>query len=480
MLRRLGLFAAVCVAPGFALAQQPDAAPVPDTQLLPVPAPAQPAAPAQPVAPAQPIAPAPHATQAQQPSEPQPPTQPPSPAPAPAIEPAQTVQPEPASQMDPRPVEGVRYVPGKGFEQTTADGDFALALGAWMQVRYTWNGLEGDDRHAVELSRTRLVLSGHLWGPNTSYALELGLAGRELDRSAVRAGGVASEQDVLKNGPVLNAYLDFRQLRDLSVRAGQFKVPFSRQQLASERELAGVERGLTDVVFALGRDIGIDLYSDDLFGLDLLRYHAGVYGGEGRNGWERTIGAGDHGFLYDVRLELLPLGVFDEFTEVDFERGPARLSVGAAYALLQADATSPLAALYIEEPFDAGGAPAVVDFNAHNFTADAMFMVAGLTAHGAFHLRKVADVPGGLDGMGFLIAASYLLPDIPLAPGASYALVRGDDGSPLADNDELVLLLGYFLAEHLLKIQLDYSRLWNDAGFGAGNDRVRLQLQASL
>jgi hypothetical protein len=382
--------------------------------------------------------------------------------------------------MDPRAVDTIRYVPGKGFELSTADGDFALALGAWMQVRYAWNGVDGDDRHSVELSKARLVLSGHLWGPDTRYALELGLAAREIDRSAVRVGGVPSEQDVLKNGPVLNAYVDFRQLRDLNVRVGQFKVPFSRQQLASESELAAVERGLTDPTFALGRDIGVDLYSDDLFGLDLLRYHAGIYGGEGRNGWDRTIGAGDHGFLYDVRVELLPLGVFDEFTEVDFERREPRLSVGAAYALLQSDATSPLAGLYIAETFDDGGAPAVVDFNAHNFTADAMFMVSGLTAHAAFHLRKVENVPGGLDGIGFVVAANYLLSSVPLAPGASYALVRGDDGSSLSDNDELVVFVGYFLAEHLLKLQLDYSRLWGSAGVGEGDDRVRVQMQASL
>jgi len=154
--------------------------------------------------------------------------------------------------------------------------------------------------------------------------------------------------------------------------------------------------------------------------------------------------------------------------------------VGAAYALVQSDATSPFAELYIDETFDAGGEPAVVDFNAHNFTADAMFMASGFTAQAAFHLRKVADVPGGLDGIGFLIAANYLLAQVPLAPGASYALVRGSDGSPLADNNELVIFVDYFFARHLLKLQLDYSRLWGEAGFGEGANRVRLQLQASL
>jgi hypothetical protein len=382
--------------------------------------------------------------------------------------------------MDPRPGDAVRYVPGSGFEFRTVDGDFSLALGAWMQVRYTWNGLAGEDRHNLELAKTRLVLAGNLWGKDTRYAFEFGLAGRELDRSPVRVDGLASDQDVLKNGPVLNAYVDFRQLRDLSVRVGQYKVPFSRQQVAAERELEAIERAITDTTFAFGRDIGVDLWSDDLGGLGLLRYHAGVYGGEGRNAWERTIGAGDHGFLYNVRLEVLPLGLFNEYTEVDFARAGPRLSIGAAYALLQSDATSPLARQYIAEPFDAGTAPAVVDFNAHNATADAMFMAAGFSAQAAFHLRKVDGVPGGLDGIGFLIAANYLLPTVALAPGASLSLVRGDDGSPLPDANELVVFAQYFFAEHLLKLQADYSRLWGEAGFSDGDDRVRVQLQASL
>jgi hypothetical protein len=382
--------------------------------------------------------------------------------------------------MEPRPVAPPRYVPSKGFELRTEDGNFSLTLGAWMQVRYTWLGSDGPDRNYIEISKARIVLGGNLVDPDTRYALELGLAGREIDRSAVPVDGTPSDQDVLKNGPVLNAYIECRHLRDLTLRVGQYKVPFSRQQLAAEPELAAVERGITDSTFAFGRDIGVGVYSEDLLGLDLLRYNVGVYGGEGRNGWEKTLGAGDAGFLYDVRIELLPFGVFDEFTEVDFERSGPRLSLGAAYALLQADATSPYASQYLGTVFDAEGEPAVVDFNANNFTADAMFMAEGFTGQAAFHLRKVTGVPGGKDGIGFLIAANYVLAAVPLAPGASFALVRGDDGSALADNNELIVFVDYFFAEHLLKLQLDYSRLWADAGFGEGNNRVRLQMQASL
>ena len=69
--------------------------------------------------------------------------------------------------------------------------------------------------------------------------------------------------------------------------------------------------------FTLDRDLGLDIRSKDLFGLDKLRYYAGVYIGEGRNTSNKTIGAGDQGLLYIGRVEIMPLGSFDDYSEAD-------------------------------------------------------------------------------------------------------------------------------------------------------------------
>lgn len=419
---------------------------------------------------------------------------PPPPAPAtPDAAPAEpglaTAAPPPSEapgdtpgETDPQPVETVRYVPKKGFELSTADKRFSITLGAWLQARYTWRGLpDADDRHDVELARARFIVSGNLFGEDTRYMLEMGLAPGELDRGPLTVDGEVSGQDALRGGPLLNTFIEFRQLADLRARIGQYKVPFSRQQLVVEPELADIERTVVDATFNFGRDIGVDLYSDDLFELDLLRYHLGIYGGEGRNAWSGTLGAGDEGFLYNARLELLPFGVFEEYTEVDFARQEQpRLSIGAAYAFLQSDATSPLALRYLALIFPSPD-PAVADFNAHNVTADFMLFWSGLSLQSAFHWRKVTELPGGKDAIGFMVAANYLLGAIPLAPGASFALVRAIDDSPQRDENELTIFAGYYFHEHRLKLQLDYSRLWTgDADFGDGGNRIRFALQASL
>ena len=151
-------------------------------------------------------------------------------------------------------------------------------------------------------------------------------------------------------------------------------MPFSRQRLrlrARARRRRSHDRRPPPSPSAATS--AFDLYSDDLFGLDLLRYHLGIYAGEGLNAWEDTIGAGDSGFLYNARLEVLPFGVFDEYTEVDFERSSTpRLSIGAASALLQSDTTFQPRTPAVRRPALLPDALPVVDFNAHNFTADFM------------------------------------------------------------------------------------------------------------
>ena len=112
-------------------------------------------------------------------------------------------------------------------------------------------------------------------------------------------------------------------------------------------------------------------------------------------------------------------------------------------------------------------------------------MAAGLTAQAGFHLRKVTGVPGGRDGIGFLIAANYLLAAVPLAPGASFATTwpfTGDYGTPeastLPKENELAFFASYFFHQHLLKVQLEYELRWGTQ-IKTGTDRIRLMLQAS-
>jgi hypothetical protein len=419
--------------------------------------------------------------------------------PAPAV-PAELPAGETGLVAD-RPLGPGVYQPGKGFTLRTQDGDFALSVRLWGQLLYTLlsPGAAGkDDRHSVQLRRARVSLAGNMWGEDTRYKVELAVAPRDLRREPVNVVGLpeapvdasgmdaalATERDVVQAPPLLDWYVDFTQIRDLNVRAGQAKVPFSRQRMMPDSDSQFVDTRITNDEFNLDRDIGIDFRAPDLLGAGVFRYYAGLYAGEGPNGSDKTLGAGEPGFMYLVRAELLPLGMFADVSEADFERSDdARLSVGLAYALVQGDAVSPQA--------DAFGVPVIggaemaplVDFNAHNFTADAMFKLAGASVGTAFHHRKVDGTFGGADpqnGLGWMLQAGYLLPRTIVELAAAYALIRGSGATSLRDDNEAGGGVNLYFARHWLKLQGDVFHLWGPTRPGGGDNRLRLQLQASL
>ena len=67
----------------------------------------------------------------------------------------------------------------------------------------------GLARYLDEIRRFRAVLSGNLFGAKNKYFLQLAFAPREMD---VRDG-------VVHGTPVYDAYLQFEQLRDLTLEA---------------------------------------------------------------------------------------------------------------------------------------------------------------------------------------------------------------------------------------------------------------------
>lgn len=497
--------------PGSTSAGPTDALPVAGVAEEPAPAAAAetPPAPPEPLPPAA-EAPAPPPVAAAPTPAPAPPSAEPTPV-APAAPAAPDMPEGEAERMAERPLGPGVYRPGKGFTLQTEDKDFALTARLWGQLLYTFvsPGVAGvEDRHSVQMRRARLSFAGNVWGADTRYKVELGFAPRDLRREAVPVGGLpdaavtsagapavlATQRDVVHSSPLLDWYVEFAQLRELNVRAGQGKVPFSRQRVMPDSDMQFVDGRITSEEFGFDRDLGVDFRSPDFLGAGVFRYYAGLYAGEGPNGSDRTLGAGEPGFMYVVRVELLPFGMFADYSEADFERtDDARLSLGLAYALVQGDAVSPQA--------DAFGAPILggadqtplVDFNSNNFTVDAMFKVSGFSLETAFHWRKVNGNFGALDpqnGIGWALQAGYLIPRSIVELVGAGALIRGTTSdTSLGDQNELGLGVNCYLARHFLKLQLDVFHLWapettsggmTTGGFGDGDNRVRLQLQASL
>lgn len=382
--------------------------------------------------------------------------------------------------LSPHPVNvgAATFVPGDGLYFESADGRFAIATRLRAQFRYTLEHEASEStQQALQIRRARLQFIGHVFSPNIEYKTEFAFSPRDM-----------AFEDAPQRTPILDWYIDFTHLRDLSLRVGQYKIPFNRQRVISSGDLQLVDRSIANAEFTLDRDIGVDIRSNDFLGLEKLRYYAGVYMGEGRDVFEMT------GFdlQYLARVELLPFGLFNDYEEADFARTwKPRLSLGLAYAY-QDDALRNRGARG-DVPADGGTT------DIHNVAADAMLKFAGFSAFGEFFWRdgtrdfgeatlvgedgveRPAPREAARDGLGWMVQAGYLIPRIPVELAARYGQnrrLRTDSG--VADADEFGGGISWYMGGHPLKLQVDYFRLWTDGTISDGTDAVRLQLQVAL
>ena len=374
-------------------------------------------------------------------------------------------------------VAAMEFKPGKGLHVQSVDGDFALTTRTRAQFLYEMT--HGEEwQQDLQIRRARLQFEGNFFGENNKFKVELAVSPRDIGMRTGRAP---------QTSPLLDYYIDFTHLRDLSMRVGQYKVPFNRQRVVSSGDLRFVDRSIVNGEFNLDRDLGFDLRSKDLFGLGMLRYYAGVYVGEGRN----TLREADFGLMYLARLEFLPLGDFKDYKEGDLERTPKpKLSVGLGYGHLD---RAPHENGILGAEFEAGSV------SLHMLTADAVFRLAGFSLETEFIYRS-GESDGVIDGIrvparegwGLMGQVGYLLPNTDLEVAARVGVVRAtrddgfaisDDVGLMADENEYGAAVSYYFGGHPFKLQLDYFRIGERAAGASAyewEDRVRLQMQAGL
>lgn len=367
---------------------------------------------------------------------------------------------------------GIKFRPGKGVEINSDDEDFQLRIRVRVQFLYTLvkgdlGPREADEPEELQndfrIRRARFIFQGHAFGKNNHYKFEI---------DPLRPDNV-----------VLDYYLDFTQNKNIEVRVGQYKISSNRQRVISSGDLQMVDRSAVNAEFSLDRDIGIDLRSRDFLGLDKMRYVLGASAGNGINNFHFQ----DFGMVYLVRLEYLPLGIFDDYSEVDFERTGPRLSIGATYTYF----------LHAEQQLGMVGAP-FADGGTANYQfgyADVMLKARGFSMLSEFALRNGTRIVGDAvdengvpieptlarNGWGWMAQAGYLIPKIRLEFAGRGSIIRaiGSDTS-LEPRNGVTFSASWYFFEHPFKIQADVSKDWSSEPFIEGGTTIRIQLQASL
>jgi len=187
---------------------------------------------------------------------------------APALADEPTPQPDEGPPVEVVPEEAPAPLPPpkvgfeKGFFITSPDGRFGIKLGGRAQFRFTYVNDAGEHGANFSLPRVRFKFSGHAFDEILKYKFQIDFG----------KGGVNLK----------DAYVDVRADEMAIVRLGQFKVPNSRQGLASSTKQQLVDRSITNGAFGLDRDVGIMLMSD--YKTAPIEYAVGIWNGTGDSG----------------------------------------------------------------------------------------------------------------------------------------------------------------------------------------------------
>lgn len=364
---------------------------------------------------------------------------------------------------------------GRGVTFRSDDGLVSLQVRGRVQAQALVESADGADGARADLlvRRARLAFRGHLLSEHLEYYVQLGLAPRDM------------EPDLLI--PLRDASLAWTGLREMNVRVGVMKVPFSRERVISSASLQLVDRSIANAELALDRDNGVQLSSTDLFGLGgYLGYQLGVYGGDGR-----LRVNGDLGLLWVARVQVQPLGTFeDSYIESDQTREQrARLSIGAGFAYNE---DTPRRRRTTTDFYR------FARFSYFHAELDAIFKYAGFSVQAEVLLRHVdgpetlaqLDAQGALvtesagSALGWFVQAGYLFGFAPIELAARYAdvLPLGPQ-STVRRSREVTLGLNWYVMGHDLKLQLDGSYLSHEPTGGVAAPleerfQARLQVQA--
>lgn len=340
-----------------------------------------------------------------------------------------------------------------GFFIRSRDNRFSLVVNGFAQARYTFfEPDEGRSTHNFDVALARLAFSGSVFDPNVAYFFQF------------EASTFGNNNRVT----MLDWWMQYRFSPDLSVQAGRFILPYSRQFYTHPGNLLFSDLSEADYAFNLQRAVGA--HAAGKFGR--LSYHVAAL---------NSIRALDAGGQQNVGDEIATLGrleldILEPYGYLETSPTPAsapQLSVGVAAAYNPIDEAS---AFQNVLPGD----------RTTNVTLDAGFRWQRLTLQGAGYYRhnnlKIAGRSDSDDWGYYGQIGYYLVPERWEIAGRISGVNFDQPNHPdvLGDTTEYVLGLNYYLYGHHVKLQMDYSFLERDPFIGRNRDDHRLRVQTQV
>ena len=347
----------------------------------------------------------------------------------------------------------------RGFFLASADGNYRLNISGRLQFRYVYNNQDNsadDNRWGFEMRRTRLQFAGHVINPNWTYQIQ-----GDFNRDG---GGFT----------LLDGVIGHKFENGMTVRVGQFKAPFNREELVSSSRQLAVDRSLVNSRFNVGRAQGIELAAQ-------LGENIRVAGmiSDGARSLNTPWQAYDTEFAITGRVDFLAAGNFRQFADFSSWDGEEfGLLIGAA-------------AHYQKDEYGTIAGPEVEDFR---WTIDGSAKFGNFSLFAAVIGRHLsADNAADADQYGIVVQGGLFI-----VPNEWEIFARYEWGDDDTSSEDLSVLTGgvtRYWARHNLKWTTDVgyglnqvSSGWASSSLGwradpAGEDGqlvVRSQLQLAF
>ena len=268
-----------------------------------------------------------------------------------------------------------------------------------------------------------------------------------------------------------------------TIKFGQFKLPFNREQNTSSARLMVPERALSTVNTLQQQDIGV-FWSFMPFG-NIFEFSLAVTNGDG-SGQEgeglKSVEASTAGEktspLYALRLQWNPFGgMIQNGTDVGWINGveifqnSRLLSIGVG-------------AIYTENNERENGG-FVTNKELSGVSADATFFIKGFYSNAEYTIFAGPSAPKNYQSFAVSIGYNIKLSNVFLMPMLRYNYLESDIGNDgtIDDNEKLTdiwLGLNYYPDKHNMKMQLFYRLRQDGSGVDIGKDELTLQVQVDL
>ena len=361
----------------------------------------------------------------------------------------------------------------KGFELSTADGNYKLQLQSRLQFRYsypfdtdpvTFSDFQKEETQTFKINRARLKVGGNVFEQWIKFYWEYDLPG----------------------GNLLDFRLMIEKYKFLQVKVGQWKIHYNRERIISSGKQQTVERSILTRPFTIDRQQGISFYGRIKANSILdFNYWFSVLTGTGRGSRSND----DNHLMFISRLQWNCFGRELGFTSSDTEYHEEPVG---SIAMAGVTNRSPYTRFSTSgggqlEGFEDGEAG---QYRVNQFLIETAFMFKGLSWQQEFHWKEINDkinnelttMLGNYIQIGYFFYYIWHAIPKPLETAFRYAIYNPHTAITNNSRHEYSFSINWFFKEHLNKLTaeisyLDLQRTLNEIVDGF---RFRLQWDVSI